>query len=44
MELESGEILINGKEATKTLRRKIGYVLQEDVFFSHLTVNQTLQV
>lgn len=44
MSLDSGKILINGKKATKRLRRGIGYVLQEDVFFSHLTVNQTLQV
>ncbi|XP_057306202.1 uncharacterized protein LOC130644562 [Hydractinia symbiolongicarpus] len=41
--LDSGKILINGQKATKRLRRGIGYVLQEDVFFSHLTVNQTLQ-
>lgn len=44
MELADGEILINGQKPTKTIRRRIGYVLQEDVFFSHLTVNQTLKV
>ena len=44
MELTDGEILINGQKPTKTIRRRIGYVLQEDVFFSHLTVNQTLKV
>lgn len=43
MDLVNGEITMNGKKATKTLRRKIGYVLQEDVFFSHLTVSETLK-
>jgi len=43
MELESGKISINGQKSTKTMRRRIGYVLQEDVFFSHLTVDQTLK-
>ena len=44
MDLVDGEITLNGKKATKTLRRKLGYVLQEDVFFSHLTVDETLKV
>ena len=43
MELTGGQITINNQKPTKTMRRKIGYVLQEDVFFSHLTVNQTLK-
>jgi len=43
VEIESGEILINNEKATKRLRRGIGYVLQSDNFFSHLTVEQTLQ-
>ena len=44
MELESGgEILINNQPATKRLRRQIGYVHQDDVFLTHLTVKQSLQ-
>jgi len=44
MELASGEILFNNQKPSKAMRRKVGYVLQEDVFFSHLTVNQSLKV
>ena len=44
MTLERGEIIINKKPATKLLRRQIGYVMQEDIFLSHLTVQQSLQV
>ena len=42
--LNAGSIIINGENTSKTLRRKIGYVMQEDIFFSHLTVRQTLEV
>ncbi|XP_065677438.1 uncharacterized protein LOC136092809 [Hydra vulgaris] len=41
--LNSGSIEINGESASKILRRKIGYVMQEDIFFSHLTVRQSLE-
>ncbi|XP_065649402.1 uncharacterized protein LOC100212479 isoform X2 [Hydra vulgaris] len=41
--VNSGAIKINGEKASKFLRRKIGYVLQEDIFFSNLTVRQSLE-
>ncbi|XP_065649410.1 uncharacterized protein LOC100206794 isoform X5 [Hydra vulgaris] len=41
--LNNGSIEINGKSASKLLRRKIGYVMQEDIFFGHLTVRQSLE-
>ena len=33
IDMKSGTIKINGEKASKFLRRKIGYVLQEDIFF-----------
>ena len=44
IDMKSGTIKINGEKASKLLRRKIGYVLQEDIFFSNLTVRQSLEV
>lgn len=41
-ELKSGVVTINGKKMSKSVRRSLGYVLQDDVFFSHLTMKQTL--
>ena len=37
-----GEILYNNKRRDKTLRRVLAYVQQEEVFFSKLTVRETL--
>jgi ABC-type transport system involved in cytochrome bd biosynthesis fused ATPase/permease subunit len=38
----TGEVLINNVHYTKSMRRTIGYVMQEDVFYSNLTVRQQL--
>nr|XP_022290386.1 ABC transporter G family member 22-like [Crassostrea virginica]XP_022290391.1 ABC transporter G family member 22-like [Crassostrea virginica]XP_022290399.1 ABC transporter G family member 22-like [Crassostrea virginica] len=41
--MSSGTITVNGQNITKDLRRKICYVLQQDIFFSSLTLRETLQ-
>lgn len=38
----SGEILYNGQPRTASMKRNTGYVLQEDILFSNLTVRETL--
>jgi len=38
-----GKILVNGQRKTKQFKRKIGYVMQSDLMFSQLTVEETLQ-
>lgn len=38
-----GEILLNGQEPTRQLRRQTAYVLQDDIFFTNLTVRETLR-
>ncbi|XP_044169306.1 ABC transporter G family member 14-like [Acropora millepora] len=38
----SGEILLNGTKLNKKVKKKICYVLQEDTFFAHLTLQETL--
>jgi len=38
-----GYVTLNGDVINKTLRRRISYVTQEDIFFPNLTVEQTLK-
>ncbi|XP_064642408.1 uncharacterized protein LOC135496813 isoform X2 [Lineus longissimus] len=40
--LDSGEIFANGVKFTKPMRRQSCYVLQQDIFFSMLTLKETL--
>ncbi|XP_070561228.1 uncharacterized protein [Ptychodera flava] len=41
-ETESGSIHVNGAPLNKNLRRKICYVLQDDIFFNTLTLREQL--
>ncbi|CAA3012922.1 ABC transporter G family member 25 [Olea europaea subsp. europaea] len=38
----TGSILANNKKLTKSTRRRIGFVTQDDVLYPHLTVRETL--
>lgn len=38
----SGTVLFGGKQRVARTKRRIGYVMQDDVFFSKLTVKETL--
>ncbi len=40
----TGSITVNNQPISKRHRRKIGYALQEDIFFTNLTLRQTLKV
>ena len=41
---ESGTVTLNGAKFDKRLRRRLAFVQQEDVFFSQLTLKETLVV
>ncbi len=38
----TGQVLINGHKPTRRMKRQTAYVLQDDIFFSNLTVRETL--
>ena len=42
--LTGGEVRLNNRPLSKSLRRKISYVLQQDTFLSNLTFWETLWV
>ena len=37
-----GKVLFNGRQLTKQVKRRIGYVMQDDMLFESLTVYETL--
>ena len=41
---DSGNVTFNGSDFTKRARRRLAFVQQQDVFFTHLTVWETLYV
>ena len=41
---DSGDVILNGSNFNKRGRRRMAFVQQQDVFFSHLTVWETLYV
>lgn len=40
----TGMVSINGRPFTKSMRKQIAYVLQEDIFYTELTVRQQLTI
>ena len=44
MPTSAGTILVRGHKINKTIRRRISYVLQSDLFFENLTLRETLLV
>ena len=40
--MESGEVLVNGAPLSKKLKRKIAYIMQQDIFIAVQTVKETL--
>ncbi|KAH7568028.1 hypothetical protein JRO89_XS07G0218100 [Xanthoceras sorbifolium] len=42
VKLDSGTITYNDQPYTKSLKKRIGFVMQDDVAFPHLTVKETL--
>ncbi|GFT08841.1 ABC transporter G family member 22 [Nephila pilipes] len=43
MKITGGIVTVNGEEMNKQWRRKICYVMQQDVFFAELTLRETLE-
>jgi ATP-binding cassette, subfamily G (WHITE), member 2, SNQ2 len=39
----SGDVNFNGRPLSRGMKRRLGYVLQEDILASQLTVRETLQ-
>lgn len=44
IDIKSGDITLNGMRYNKQLRRRMGYVHQDDVFMTRLTLYETLYV
>ena len=40
----SGTITLNNEKWQKQMKRKVAYVMQQDIFFDHLTVKEQLML